>query len=177
MMPGHVNGFSLGYTALGAIVMWSGIKGWSISQTFRNLVQGKTPTTNTEQISTAQADLSTGTSIPGVTVGIPAGVAAPGGSAAQNQALGKLLAQPYGWSSGPEWTALNNVVEAESGWSDTVANSSSGAAGIAQNINGFSSSYQSGNAQQQIAWLLSYIKGRYGDPIAAWNFHVANGWY
>ena len=66
---------------------------------------------------------------------------------------------------------------AESGWSATVTNPSSGAAGIAQNISGFGPGYESGNAPQQIAWLLSYIKGRYGDPVKAWAFHLANGYY
>jgi hypothetical protein len=87
------------------------------------------------------------------------------------------MAAAYGWGSGAEWTALNNIVMAESGWSDTAANSTSDARGIAQNINGWSSSYQEGNARQQIAWLLSYIKGRYGNPINAWQFHLANGYY
>jgi colicin import membrane protein len=107
-----------------------------------------------------------------------AGGNASGGTDAENEALGKQMAAaaPYNWT-GAEWTALNNIVMAESGWSDTVTNPSSTAAGIAQNIAGFGPDYESGNASQQIAWLLAYIKSRYGTPVIAWAFHLANGWY
>ena len=36
-MPGRINGFSLAYTAVGGVVLWSGIKGTTISDTFRGL--------------------------------------------------------------------------------------------------------------------------------------------
>jgi hypothetical protein len=87
------------------------------------------------------------------------------------------MAAAYGWDSGAEWTALNDVAMEESGWDANAANPSSDARGIAQNINGWSSNYQQGNAAQQIAWMLAYIKQRYGDPIAAQQFHLANNWY
>lgn len=64
-MPGHANGFSLAYTATGAVVLWSGIKGWTISQTFRQLLSGKTPSGSSEPISTAvAASSSSATSVP-----------------------------------------------------------------------------------------------------------------
>jgi hypothetical protein len=91
--------------------------------------------------------------------------------------MGRMMATAYGWGMGAEWTALNNIVMAESGWSATVVNPGSTASGIAQNIAGFGPGYQSGNAPQQIAWLLKYIKSRYGTPEKAWAFHLANGWY
>lgn len=100
----------------------------------------------------------------------------PSGSDKANQSLGRVLAASYGWGSGSEWTALDNIVMAESGWSDTAENPS-GAAGIAQNINGFGPGYQRGNAAQQILWMLRYIKQRYGDPTAAWQFHLRHGYY
>ena len=87
------------------------------------------------------------------------------------------MAAAYGWSTGDEWTALNNIVMAESGWDDEAANPASDARGIAQNISGWGPGYEAGNAAEQIAWLLSYIKSRYGDPINAWIFHQANGYY
>jgi hypothetical protein len=102
---------------------------------------------------------------------------ATGGSNSANEALGKSMAAAYGWGSGTEWTALNNVVMRESGWSSTVTNPSSGAAGIAQNIAGFGPGYESGNASEQISWLLAYIKGRYGDPVGAWDHELSAGWY
>ena len=51
-MPGRINGFSLAYTAVGGVVLWSGIKGTTISSTFRGLLQGQAPSTDQEQIST-----------------------------------------------------------------------------------------------------------------------------
>lgn len=102
----------------------------------------------------------------------------PGGTNAQNQALGQKMAAEIGWT-GAQWTALNQLVMMESGWSSTIKNPTSSASGIAQNISGFSSSYQSGNATQQINWLLSYIKGRYGTPEAALQHELSNNphWY
>lgn len=81
------------------------------------------------------------------------GTAGTAGNAA-NQALGKLMAGAYGWGAGAEWTAFDNIVTAGSGWN-----------------------FQAGNASQQVAGMLSKIKGSYGDPVNAWNFYLANGWY
>lgn len=160
----------------GAVLIWSGLKGKSWSSVIRNLIAGSNPLTATTANAIDQPVTATLTSDLQ-----SAGVSATGGavstSNAANKRLGQQMAAAYGWGSGAEWTALNNIVMAESGWSDTAANSTSDARGIAQNINGWSSSYQEGNARQQIAWLLSYIKGRYGNPINAWQFHLANGYY
>lgn len=62
------------------------------------------------------------------------GTAGPG-TAASNQALGQQMAAAFGWT-GAEWTALNNIVMRESGWSSTAQNPTSSAYGIAQNIQG-----------------------------------------
>ena len=105
-----------------------------------------------------------------------AGAAGSGGSNAANIALAKQMAAAAGWT-GAEWNALYAVIMDESGGSSTVVNSSSGAAGIAQNISGFGPGYESGNAAQQIAWMINYIKGRYGDPEAALAHENAYHWY
>lgn len=55
-MPGRVNGFSLAYTSAGAVVLWSGIKGWSISSTFKALLGGITPSSSTEPIDTSTVE-------------------------------------------------------------------------------------------------------------------------
>jgi hypothetical protein len=153
-----VTGGTLFAGSAGAVLLWSAVTGKSVTVLLRDIITDRSP-------------------------GIPAGGTAPaapaaaGGPDSANRALGRLLAGGYGWSEDPEWAALDNIATEESGWSATVVNASSGAAGIAQNINGFGPGYQDGNAAQQIAWMLSYIKGRYGDPVAAWRFHLANGWY
>ena len=153
----------------GIVLVWSAIENASVLTTLRSLVKGTAPAAGPAEVTAAPA------AAPGTVTGT--GAVPAGGSDTANQALGRVMAAAYGWSTGAEWTALNNIVEAESGWNDTIKNPSSDASGIAQDISGFGPGYESGNAAQQIAWLLSYIKTRYGDPIAAWNFHVANGWY
>jgi resuscitation-promoting factor RpfB len=104
------------------------------------------------------------------------------GSDSANQALGQQMAaaQPYGWT-GAQWTALNNIVMAESGWDDTAKNPSSGAYGIPQALPGSKMASAGANwqtsAATQIKWMLLYIQQRYGNPVSAWAFHLANGWY
>lgn len=93
----------------------------------------------------------------------------------QAQAIGRALAARYGWS-GPEWDALNNVAMRESGWNANAVNKSSGAYGIGQAL-GHGHPYNLGDAQAQIQWMLNYIKQRYGDPAAAWQHEVSQGWY
>lgn len=182
-MAGRINGFSLSYTLLGGIVMWSGIKGETISATFKGLLSGTAPSTNTEPISTGtvlQSDLSTGTSIPGVTVGIPAGVASTsGGSPTANKALGLAMAAAYGWSGSNEWPYLESGWEEESGWNQYAAYSKSdpynNAYGIPQANPGTKmasagSDWQT-NPATQIKWGLGYIKATYGSPaqVPGWT--------
>jgi hypothetical protein len=161
--------------AAGLLLIWSGVSNKGFLVSLRDLLQGVEPTAGT-----AQPFLSSGS---GATDASSGSVQAVGGNPqsgtvkAQNQALGKSMAAAYGWNTGDEWTALNDVVMEESGWDANAANPISDARGIAQNINGWSSNYQAGNAAQQIAWMLAYIKKRYGDPIKAQQFHLANNSY
>jgi hypothetical protein len=176
-VPGRVNGFSLAYTALGGVVLWSGIKGTTISSTFRGLLAGTPPTADQEQItapaaaSAAAADLDSGTSIPGVTVGVPTGVAA-GGTPSANKALGLLLAGSYGWAGSSQWPYLESGWEEESGWSQVAANDPSDpydhAYGIPQ-ANPGTKMASAGpgwktDPATQIRWGLAYIKSKYGSP-------------
>jgi resuscitation-promoting factor RpfB len=180
-VPGRINGFSLAYTAVGGVVLWSGIKGETISATFRGLLSGQAPSANTEQISTStalQSDVDTGTSIPGVTVGIPAGVAA-GGTPTANKALGLLMAGAYGWAGSGEWPYLESGWEEESGWSQYAAYDPSdpynSAYGIPQANPGTkmasAGSDWKTNPKTQISWGLSYIKATYGSPsqVPGWT--------
>jgi hypothetical protein len=161
-MPGKGVAVAAGTT--GIILVWSGVENRAVLSVVRDLIAGKKPSPGAASV--------TGSG----TVTAAGGNPSPG-TDTQNQALGRLLAAPYGWSTGAEWTALNNIVEAESGWNVNAQNPDSSAAGIAQDIQGYSSSYQAGNATSQINWMLAYIKSRYGDPVNAWQFHLANGYY
>lgn len=182
MPASRVNGFTVGYTAVGAIVLWSGIKGSSISGTFQSLLAGKAPTASSSEEISPGATLDTSTTS---TSAAPGDTGASSASAAANQAIAKVLAAPYGWSTGTEWEDLVSLWNRESGWSNTAQNPTSGAYGIPQALpytkmpkaawppaDGGSAS-----ASSQISWGLSYIKATYGDPEAAWAHEESNGWY
>lgn len=177
MAGSKISGPALASVGAGTVFLYAGIKGYSIPQTLRLVVQGKTPagqrqTTPITQVSAA-APAAAGSSL------LPIPGSALGGSNAQNRALGQQMAAQAGWT-GAQWTALDNLIMGESGWNSTIMNTAgSGAAGIAQNINGFGPGYERGNAGEQIAWLINYIQGRYGTPVMAYSFWLAQSphWY
>lgn len=164
--------------AAGLLLVWSSVSNKGFLVSLRDLMQGTQPTAGPSQpfLSATSGTAATSGSTSG-SVQSQGGNPQDGSVRAQNQALGKSMAAAYGWNAGDEWTALNNVAMRESGWDANAANPTSDARGIAQNINGWSSNYQPGNAAQQIAWMLSYIKQRYGDPKVAWAHEISSGWY
>src|SRR5215469_9834446 len=184
---GEISGVGVAAVFAGGLLVWSGVKGYSVSTTFRDLIAGKSPAKQTQTTGVSSSGLfsplggllnpvnllSSGGSSTGTVTSTGGGVS---GTAAQNKALGQRMVAAAGWT-GAQWIAFNNIVMAESGWSATIKNPTSTASGIAQNINGFGPGYQYGNAAQQIAWMIQYIRTRYGDPIKAWQFHLANGSY
>jgi hypothetical protein len=184
MASANVNGFTVGYTVAGAIVLWSGVKGATISNTARTVLSGKNSPAETEQITGSSSSGSSGGSA-------PAGdTTAHTATASQNQAIAKVLCARYGWSTGQNWADLVSLWNRESGWSNTIKNQSSGALGIAQALgHGTSTSAGSlgneypskaandGDASAQIEWGLSYIKTTYGSPSAAWAHEESAGWY
>ena len=195
-MPGRINGFSLAYTAVGGVVLWSGIKGTTLTATFQSLLKGQSPSGDTQTIGTPSVtigDGSTGSSSsPGAVSATGGNGATPAGNtgaststAAANQAIARLLTAPYGWSTGTQWADLVSLWNRESGWSNTAENPSSGAYGIAQALgHGPTNQYPAGaanpptsSASAQISWGLSYIQQTYGSPEAAWAHEVADGWY
>lgn len=184
---GGISGIGIAAVFAGGILVWSGVKGLSVSGITRDLLSGRDPSKlrPTNPISTSglfapiknaivgdinPAHLLSDTTSTG-------GGQNLGGNAAQNRKLGQQMAAAYGWNSGEEWAAIDWIAMHESGWRSDAANPKSNARGIAQKISGWSSDYQEGNAGQQIAWFYQYIKGRYGDPIAAKAFWEAHGWY
>jgi hypothetical protein len=166
---------ALGAVAAGGVLVFAGLKGYSIPATLQDIMTGRNPQDQ------AKANPITGTAAAGQ--GAPGG-GSPGGNVisgtnAQNRALGKKMAAARGWT-GAQWTALDSLWGTyESGWSSTVKNPGSSASGIAQNIAGFGPGYESGNAAQQITWGLDYIQGRYGDPVHALAFELSHNphWY
>lgn len=179
-----------GYLALaggGALLLWSGLKGKSVSSALRDVLSGKNPSKAqsanpiTSNLALEQAGLGPGA---------PPLSAPSSATAAKNQAIGKILAAGYGWYPGPQWNALVALWNRESGWDNTVENGGSGAFGIAQALGHgtatsagtYGNEYPSraandGSAAAQISWGLAYIKQTYGTPEAAWAHEQSAGWY
>jgi hypothetical protein len=104
------------------------------------------------------------------------GVAGAGPSAGQMQAV----ANSFGWGSGAEWDAINWIVSRESGGNPNAQNPRSTAFGLFQLLDGTWASTgvaKTSNPGLQTQAGLTYIRNRYGDPIAAQQFWRANGYY
>ena len=102
------------------------------------------------------------------------------GTVAEYQAYARQRCYAYGWSDN-DVSCLISLWNKESKWNPYAHNSSSGAYGIAQalpasKMASFGSDYKT-NYKTQINWGLSYIKGRYGSPSAAWSRFKSQGWY
>jgi hypothetical protein len=184
---GDVSTPAVAAAGAGALVLWASLKGISPTKGLLSLLQGKQPSTaNTEPITGSgstgagaalQSLLNTGTAIPGVTAGIPAGVAA-GGTPTANMALGQLMAGTYGWT-GNNWLCLKNGWQEESGWSQYAANVPSDpynhAYGIPQANPGTKMASAGADWKSdpatQIRWGLAYIKATYGSPsqVPGWT--------
>jgi TP901 family phage tail tape measure protein len=110
------------------------------------------------------------------------GLGGSGGGSSANQKIGEALAAARGWS-GPQWAALKNLWNGESGWNERALNKSSGAYGIPQSLPaskmGSAGSDWKTNASTQIKWGLSYIKSVYGNPLNAYSQWLARSphWY
>lgn len=103
-----------------------------------------------------------------------------GGTPSQNRALGMQMCADAGFSSS-QCADLGKLWQKESGWDHRAANRSSGAYGIPQSLPGSkmgsAGSDWRTNPRTQIEWGLDYIKGRYGNPSAAWAHSQSRGWY
>jgi cell wall-associated NlpC family hydrolase len=95
------------------------------------------------------------------------------------QSYAKALLAKYGW--GGQWGSFNALEMSEAGWDYKATNPTSGAYGLAQALP--AGKYASAgsdwrtNGDTQLAWMMDYIKGRYGSPDSAWSFHQKNNWY
>lgn len=103
------------------------------------------------------------------------------GTVAYNKWYAKhYMAYKYNWGDA-QFKALEKLWTRESGWSQHAHNGSSGAHGIPQSLPGSKMASHGpnwrSNPETQIKWGLSYVKGRYGTPIGAWNAFQRKGWY
>jgi cell wall-associated NlpC family hydrolase len=92
------------------------------------------------------------------------------------------VAKSYGWNN-KQFQAINEIIEAESGWDPKADNPTSTATGIPQRLLS-AHPFTQGEKQKwkdpryQVRWLMSYINARYdGDPLKALRFREENGYY
>jgi len=159
----------VGAAGVGAVLIWSGLHGANASATLKDLLAGRAPLTPTDpQLSNELVFRA-----PPVEEGV--GTA----SSPANKANGRLQAAAYGWSEGPQWTALDRLWTRESGWDNTAQNPHSTAFGIAQFLDATWAKYgpKTSDPTLQIRYGLAYIRDRYGSPVAAWAHETAQGWY
>lgn len=201
-MAGTINGFSVAYTTIGGILLWSGIKGETISQTFQDLLKGRAPDTNQEPITPGPVAVNqtTASDVSVANASNPSGKQAPNTiTSIQNFGLAGVIASTYTWSPGTkEFAALTEVINRESGGNPNATNAQSGAYGIAQALGHGTANTQgtvtnqyggygvpdstsraanSGNASAQLVWMMAYIQATYKDPIGAWNSEQTRGYY
>lgn len=74
-----------------------------------------------------------------------------------------------------QFRAFDTIVQKESGWNPNAVNKSSGACGLPQALP--CSKIKDRSPEGQLAWMVNYIKSRYGTPNNAWTFWQAHKWY
>ena len=162
-------------TLIGGILVYAGIRGYSVLAVVQNLIVGKPITDGVSVTNPLSTDTQPVDPIPAVS-----------GIGSSSRAIGKQLAANMGWT-GTQWTALETLWTKESGWNRKAKNKSSGAYGIPQALPHTKmpktawpeSAGGQSDATSQIQWGLNYIKQRYGTPVLAlafWNRQKPH-WY
>lgn len=104
-----------------------------------------------------------------------------GGTPQANKALARQMFTQFFPTS--EWSAFDTLAMKESGYDNTAKNPSSTAYGIGQFLDSTWGDFgtKTSDPALQIAYMLRYIKGKYGTPTAAWaqyyNHPGGVGWY
>lgn len=109
----------------------------------------------------------------------PASRPVAGSAVTAYQAFARSQLKKFGWSD-DEMDALVELWNRESNWNPNAQNPNSTAYGIAQFLNGTweGTGYKkTSNPTTQILAGLTYIKGRYGSPSNALQFHNRMNWY
>ena len=110
------------------------------------------------------------------------GVQASGGAPRVAQQIARTKMTSYRWDAG-EFTCLVALWNAESGWSWSATNPSSGAYGIPQSLPGWKMASAGSdwltNPATQIDWGMDYIESVYGSPCTAYGKFLARSphWY
>jgi hypothetical protein len=112
-MAGTLNGFTIGYTVTGVILLYSGIQGTTISDTFQSFLSGKTPAAGTETIDTSAVPES----------GAPTAASSATAPASGNYTTAELesLWTSNGGSSGTAFVAAQVALAESSGDPDATS--------------------------------------------------------
>jgi hypothetical protein len=109
-----------------------------------------------------------------------AAAARPATASGSPQQIAQGMLGSYGWSAS-QFSCLQPLWNAESGWNVSASNTSSGAYGIPQALPGSKMASAGADwqtdAATQIRWGLGYIRSVYGSPCGAWSHEQAYGWY
>lgn len=104
MPAAKVNGFTIAYTAVGGVILWSGIKGTTLSTTAKDLLAGQPPTQNEEAIA------------PGATLSAAAAAAqSAGGTGASGGGTGTVSNVPATSAQVLAWINAASLVLAANG--------------------------------------------------------------
>lgn len=162
----------------GAVILDAGIKGASIA----DVIQGKAVQTPLLPSSSSSSSSSTGGGGSSSSSGGTSSPSGGSGTVVGDVTYSELdsIASQHGWSSA-DVDAWAEVIKLESNGTISDTNSSSGAYGIAQFIDGAGEYAEYGGNSTSVVGELTamanYIEQRYGNPSAALTFHLANGWY
>lgn len=177
-MPGQgsISGKGLAVLFAGGVLLWSGLNGKKATSALRDIIAGKNPNNAAGNPITSR-DGGVADTITAQQATAGPGIGTP---AAANKAIVKTVAASYGWAVGAEWAALDSVIMEESGYRNTIKNPTSTAYGMFQFLDSTWATVggtKTSNAMLQAVYGMKYIKQRYGDPIKAQAFHLANGYY
>lgn len=141
-MQNGISGTGIAILAGGSILLWSALKGASITSTLRQLLAGTQPTgvnVNPIAIAPPSANLNSAAVNPNSNPGNAPSTSGGNQPSASTtgpvqkgsyQAYAMALLTLNGWAG--QWTAFNNIEMHEAGWNPTIKNPHSGAFGIAQ---------------------------------------------
>lgn len=103
---------------------------------------------------------------------------------AGNKKIMNMIASRWGWGSGQEWTALNQLEMHEAGYDNLAQNPTSTAYGMGQFLDttwATVGGHKTSDPKIQSELMMKYIKQRYGDPQKAWSQYYQHpggiGWY
>jgi hypothetical protein len=201
-MASGISGLGIAVVLGGGILVWSGLKGYTVTATAHSIISGQQPVSLPNVNPVRIGGLIPGSGLLGKALGTSSSGTGSGSGTTPPKVTGhpiqiadKVL-PTYGWSN--QLQDLINLWNRESGWNPRIANSSSGALGIAQALghgnaqtggtlgneyggfgltNAQAKAANSGDAYWQIIWGLNYIRATYGSITAAWQHEQSAGWY